>query len=198
MKKIGSLVLALVMAAAMTACSDANTISSTAATNGANTTTTQGNAGGDTTSADANAAPVDITIDTTGNFVFAYDGVDILLGSTDTDTVISALGDAKSMLDVPSCAHDGTDHVYTYDNMVLTVYEPTDGGAKYISDVMITSDLVATPEGLEIGMSGDDASSKYGDPDESTDTTMTYKRGTSVLLITLSAGSIISIEYLIP
>ncbi|MBP5491800.1 MAG: hypothetical protein J6Y08_03055 [Clostridiales bacterium] len=200
MKKICSIVLAVVMASAMAACSDAKTISSSGtsgASGGTTTTAAQSQDGGNgESSADGNGQ-VDLTIDTTGNFVFAYEGVDILLGA-DPDAVLEGLGDPKSYLEVPSCAHDGTDHVYTYTNMVLTVYIPTGSDKGYISDVLVTSDLVSTPEGLEIGMSADDAREKYGDPDKDDDVSFVYTRGTSQLLITLSAGSIISIEYMIP
>ena len=196
MKKIGSLVLALVLACAMAACSDANTIekkpvdgqtTTTAAAQGESQQQQQNEAGGS----------VEVTIDTTGNFVFIVQDVEILLGSDPTD-VLAKLGDAKSVLDVPSCAHDGTDTVYTYNNFTLTVYTATGSDKGYISDVLLISDLVATKEGLEIGMNTDKARELYGDADKETDKTWIYKRGTSQLMLTLNGTNIISIEYQIP
>ena len=200
MKKLSAIVLSLVMAVSMAACSDANTVSSqSAGAQGQGTTTTQGASQDPSDNGnDTGNGSVDVTLDTSGNFVFTYEGVDILMGSTDVDSVLAGLGAPKSQLEVPSCAHDGTDHVYTYDNMVLSVYVATGATDGYISDVMITSDLVATPEGLEIGMTKDDAREKYGDPDVDSDTSWIYKRGTSELLITFNADSIISLEYMIP
>ena len=195
MKKIGSLVLTLVLALGMTACSDSKTVSGTkssAAETTAGTTAENAQTSGES------SGSVEVTLDTTGNFTFKYENTDILLGSTDTEALLASLGEAKSSLDVPSCAHDGTDHVYTYTNMVLTTYQAKGSDTCYVSDVLITSDLVKTPEGLEIGMSADDAKTKYGEPDESTDVTMTFKRGTSVLLVTLKENSIVSLEYMIP
>lgn len=194
MKKIGSLVLVLVMALAMVACSDTNTVKKTS-TNGSNAETSASEQSQTTQGSDN--ASVDVTLDTTGNFVFKYENVDILLGAEPTD-ILAKLGEPKSKLDVPSCAHDGTDYVYTYNNMVLTVYIATGSTVGYISDVRLTSDLVATPEGLEIGNSTDVAVSKYGDADKTTDSLWIYKRGTSQLMLSINNGKIISIEYQIP
>ena len=123
--------------------------------------------------------------------------MEILLGG-DPDAVIGKLGDAKSVLDVPSCAHDGTDRVYTYNNFTLSVYTATGSDKGYISDVLLISDLIGTPEGLEIGMDVEKARELYGDADKETDTTWIYKRGTSQLMLTLNGTKIISIEYMIP
>lgn len=203
MKKLGSLVLVLVMAASMAACSDANNVDNKSA----GTTTTQASqednkaASKDETSAPSSSevaqGTVEVTLDTKDNFVFTYENVDITLGAEPTE-ILAKLGEPKSKLDVPSCAHDGTDHVYTYTNMVLTVYQATGAETGYISDVRISSDLVKTPEGLEIGMTPEDARSKYGDADQETDVLWTYKRGTSELVLTIKAGKIVSIEYMIP
>ena len=198
MKKIGSLVLALVLAAAMAACSDANTIETKKSEQDAGATTTTAVSGGETQGQDSDGeGSVEVTLDTTGNFVFKSDDVEILLGG-DPDAVIAKLGDAKSVLDVPSCAHDGTDRVYTYNNFTLSVYTATGSDKGYISDVLLISDLVATPEGLEIGMDVEKARELYGDADKETDTTWIYKRGTSQLMLTLTGTKIISIEYMIP
>ncbi|MBR3057836.1 MAG: hypothetical protein IKG93_07675 [Clostridiales bacterium] len=196
MKKISIWILSAAIALSLAACSDSKTVSTKGTTAADATTTAKVE---ETTKQESSAeGSVEVTIDTTGNFTFKYGDTDILLGSTDTDSVLTGLGKEVSKLDVPNCAHDGTDHIYTYADIVLSIYEPKDNGTSYISDVRLLSDLVRTPEGLEIGMKADDAKEKYGEPDESTDTTLTYKRGTSVLLVTLADGKINSIEYMIP
>ncbi|MBO4747972.1 MAG: hypothetical protein IKX04_01680 [Clostridiales bacterium] len=197
MKKIGSLALVLVMALSMAACSDAKKVESKGETGAASSSAAESQDAQTEASKDEGTGSVDVTLDTADNFVFTYEGVDILLGSEPTAT-LEKLGDAKNTLTVPSCAHDGTDYVYTYNNMSLTVYIATGSETGYISDVLITSDLVATPEGVEIGMAPDAARSKYGDPDQETDAMWVYKRGTSELLLTISSGKIVSIEYMIP
>ncbi|MBR5975834.1 MAG: hypothetical protein IK020_11705 [Clostridiales bacterium] len=197
MKKIGSLVLVLVMAASMAACSDANTIESKATGENSQVATTVDGGGEAKNQQSEEAGSVEVTLDTTGNFVFKSDDVEILLGG-DPDAVIGKLGDAKSVLDVPSCAHDGTDRVYTYNNFTLSVYTATGSDKGYISDVLLISDLIGTPEGLEIGMDVEKARELYGDADKETDTTWIYKRGTSQLMLTLNGTKIISIEYMIP
>ncbi|HBY33244.1 MAG TPA: hypothetical protein DEG74_05735 [Clostridiales bacterium] len=207
MKKFGSLALVFIMAVSMAACSDAKKVEKTTndTSNGAvvsrdaEQTSASETSGQDDPSQGEGTGSVEVTLDTKDNFVFKYENVDITLGTEPTAT-LAALekAGAPKKLDVPSCAHDGTDHVYTFSNMVLTVYQATGSETGYISNVRLTSDLVATPEGLEIGMSADDARSKYGDPDESTDKTWIYKRGTSELMLTLNGDKIVSIEYMIP
>lgn len=207
MKKLGSLVLVLVMAASMAACSDAKKVEKTSndTSNGAvvsreaEQTSDSDAAGQSDASQGEGTGSVEVTLDTKDNFVFTYEGVDITLGSEPTATLaaLEKTGTPKK-LDVPSCAHDGTDHVYTFSNIVLTVYQATGSETGYISGVRLTSDLVATPEGLEIGMSADDARTKYGDADETTDKTWVYKRGTSELMLTITNDKIVSIEYMIP
>lgn len=207
MKRLGSLALVLVMAVSMAACSDAKKVDKATndTSNGAavsreaeQTTESQADAQSDPSQGEGTGS-VEVTLDTKDNFVFKYEGVDITLGSEPTATLaaLEKAGTPKK-LDVPSCAHDGTDHVYTFSNVVLTVYQATGSETGYISDVRLTSDLVATPEGLEIGMSMDDARSKYGDADEATDKTWIYKRGTSELMLTFNGDKIVSIEYMIP
>ena len=200
MKKLTSLVLALVMTLAMAslaACSDANTIESKSGNKADATTTTAASAGNEDTKQSESAGSVEFTLDTTGNFVFKFEDTEILLGG-DPDAVLAKLGDAKSVLDIPSCAHDGTDRVYTYNNFTLTVYTATGSTKGYISDVLLISDLVATQEGLEIGMDVEKARDFYGDADKSTDTTWIYTRGTSQMMLTVNGNKIISIEYMIP
>lgn len=205
MKKIGSLVLVLVMAASMAACSDAKKVESksSGSTDGAEVSRsaeqTTVSEESPAASSDEETGSVDVTLDTKDNFVFKYENVEITLGTEPTATLeaLDKIATAKK-LDVPSCAHDGTDHVYTYNNMVLTVYQATGSETGYISGVRLTSDLMATPEGLEIGMSTEDARTKYGDADKTTDTTWVYKRGTSELMLTISGEKIIGIEYMIP
>ncbi|MBO4928543.1 MAG: hypothetical protein J5379_09890 [Clostridiales bacterium] len=196
MKRISSLVLVLVMAAALTACSDTNTVGSKASGSSAATTAAQGESQTQESQNDGEGS-VDVTLDTKDNFVFKAQDTDILLGG-DPTAVLEKLGEPKSKLDVPSCAHDGTDHVYTYSDFSLTVYTETGSETGFISDVLLTSDLVATPEGLEIGMSADKTREIYGDADKETDTLWIYKRGTSQLMVTFNAGKVISIEYQIP
>ena len=198
MKKLCACVLAIVMAASMAACSDSKTISSKVSGSQA---TTQKVADSQATEGTSASAGVDVTIDTTGNFVFKADNdakTDIVLGTTDIDSLLQALGTPKSQTDIEACGHDATDHVYTFANYVLTVREMKSGEKPFVVDLYLTSDLIKTPEGLEIGMSKDDVIAKYGDADEADDVVMTYKRGTSVLRITLKTGSVDSIEYMIP
>lgn len=199
MKKISTLVLAAALALSMAACSDSKTISSK--NSGATTTTVASQAVSDAGAGDATSAKVDVTIDTTGNFVFAADNeakTSITMGMTEIEDLLKALGEPQLQNDIEACGHDATDHVYTFTNYVLTVREMKSGEKPFVYDIYLSSDLIKTPEGLEIGMSKDDVIAKYGDPDEADDKIMTYKRGTSVMRITMKTDKVVGIEYMIP
>lgn len=200
MKKLGSLILVAIMAASMAACSDTKETTTKAAGGESSATAavvdTQKEESQEASSDEA-VGSVEISVDTKDNFVFTYQNVQIVLGS-EPEATIAALGEAKSKLEVPSCAHDGTDFVYTYDNIVVTASYLTGEEKGYISDVRLLSDLVATPEGLEIGMTTDKARELYGDPDTESDVQWIFTRGTSEMMLTVKNGSIVGIEYLVP
>lgn len=197
MKKIGSLILVAIMAASMAACSDTNEKKNDPSGAAESSTTVVADSEGAKADTQQDQGSVQVSLDTKDNFVFKYENVDILLGS-EPEATLGALGEPKSYLEVPSCAHDGTDYVYTYANIVLTVSVLTGEEKGYISDVRLLSDLVATPEGLEVGMKPDKARELYGDPQTESDVQWVYSRGTSELMLTINNGSIVGIEYLIP
>lgn len=130
-------------------------------------------------------------------YVFQYNGTTVAIGDTNPSATISALGEPKSYLEAPSCASEGTDKIYTYDDFIVTVFVSEDGTSETIYDIVLMSDLVGTPEGLEIGMTGDDARTIYGAPDEEDLSLLVYNDGNTALWITLDGDTVVSIEYLL-
>lgn len=125
-------------------------------------------------------------------FVFTSNGVDIKMNA-EADPIVEALGDPISTFDAPSCAFQGTDWIYTYDGFQINTYPLND--VNYVSSVVLTSDAVATPEGLEIGGTKDDMIAAYGEDFAEEYDLCTYTRGDSKLAVLFEDGYITSIEY---
>lgn len=129
----------------------------------------------------------------TSAFVFTSNGVDVTMNA-EADPIVAALGEPISTFDAPSCAFQGTDYVYTYDGFQLNTYPLND--VNYVSSVVLTSDAVATPEGLEIGGTMEDMIAAYGEDYTEEYGMYTYTRGDSQLAVLIGDGAITSIEYL--
>ncbi len=75
--------------------------------------------------------------------------------------VLTALGDAKSVNETPSCAFPGeSDKLYTYDSFVVQTY--MQDGKEYIYSFWFLDDMVKTDEGIKIGDSKATAEAAYG------------------------------------
>ena len=126
-------------------------------------------------------------------FVFTSNGVEIKMNA-EADPIVEALGEPISAFDAPSCAFQGTDWIYTYDGFQINTYPLND--VNYVSSVVLTSDAVSTPEGLEIGGTKEDMIAAYGEDYTEEYDQCTYTRGDSQLSILFEDGAITSIEYL--
>ncbi len=75
--------------------------------------------------------------------------------------VLEALGDAKSVMETPSCAFPGeSDKLYTYDSYVIQTY--MQDGKEYIFSLWFLDDMVKTDEGVKIGDSKATVEAVYG------------------------------------
>ena len=126
-------------------------------------------------------------------FVFTSNGVEVRMNA-EADPIVEALGEPISAFDAPSCAFQGTDWIYTYDGFQINTYPLND--VNYVSSVVLTSDAVSTPEGLEIGGTKEDMIAAYGEDYTEEYDQCTYTRGDSQLAILFEDGTISSIEYL--
>lgn len=105
----------------------------------------------------------------------------------------SALPEADSVTQVPSCAIEGTDNVYNYGAFELTAYN--DGNGEVIYSIYLLDPNTATDEGLYLGDTLDRAKELYGADYEQAGTQITYTKGSTLLILILQDDSIISIEY---
>ncbi len=119
------------------------------------------------------------------------DAVFITIGATKEDT-IEQIEEVPEYFEAPSCAYEGTEYIYTYDNYTITCYE--EDGQK-ISSILITSDLINTTEGVTIGDTMERVTSIYGEPGEETNRFLEYEVKDILLRIIFEEETVVSIEF---
>ena len=124
-------------------------------------------------------------------YVFEDNGVKIEIGAP--VTAVDALGTPADTFEEASCAFEGKDVTNFYSNYEILLAYPNEGDS-YVYSIIITSDAVSTPEGLEVGMTADDVVSIYGEC-EATGGLYTYAKGNMTLRILTVDGVVDSIEY---
>lgn len=106
---------------------------------------------------------------------------------------LSRLPEANSVYQVPSCAIEGTDNVYSYDSFEITAYD--NGSCEQIYSVYFVTEDAVTPEGLTLGAKLEQALALYGEDYEQDGTAYNYYCGDAVLCILVQNDVVISIEY---
>ena len=181
-QKIFAVLLALTLCLALLAGCGGNANSNQ--NNSGNTSGDQSQNSGDTDSGENQAADL---------FIFTSNGVEVKMNA-EADPIVEALGEPVSSYEAPSCAFQGTDYIYTYDGFQINTYPLND--VNYVSSVVLISDAVSTPEGLEIGGTLEDMVAAYGEDYTEEYGMYTYTRGDSQLAVLIGDGAITSIEYL--
>lgn len=175
MKKLIALLLAVLMIAALAACG-AETPDPTQPSkqNETNPTTPQQT---------KPAEPEDV-------FSFTYEGVELIPGAAFDPSV---LPEADSVFEVPSCAIEGTDNVYSYPTFELTAYN--DGTGEVIYSIYLLDANTPTAEGLYVGDDLARVTELYGTDYIENDTELTFTKGGTTLNFLLDGETVISIEY---
>ncbi len=141
--------------------------------------------------ADNNDTPA-VTPDVTETgYVFEDNGVKIEIGAP--ISAVDALGTPVDTFEEASCAFEGKDVTNFYSNYEILLAYPNEGDS-YIYSVIITSDAIATPEGLEVGMTTEDVTSIYGET-EPQGGLYVYAKGNMTLRVLTVDGVVDSIEY---
>lgn len=125
---------------------------------------------------------------------FCYNGVEIKIHSKAQD-IISKLGTpTKEESFNLGCGDSSLGYIYTYNGFYI-VANPTDD-IYYIEKIMITNDLISTPEGAYVGMNKDDIFKLYGDPDAQSDEILRYSSSDFMLQFDLNTqGKVKTIIY---
>lgn len=105
----------------------------------------------------------------------------------------SALPEANSVYEIPSCAFEGTDNVYSYDAFEITAFH--NGTEEIIYSVYLMSPDVTTPEGLALGDPLERVLELYGENYEQSGTAYNYCQQDAMLSILVQGDAVISIEY---
>lgn len=182
MKKMFAVLLALLMLLAMTACSGSDTPETTAAAETeAPVATEEAELDG---GADIGVVPVE-------PFVFTFNGVALIPG---TVYDAAALPEPASVYQVPSCAIEGTDNVYNFNDAVeITAFN--DGSQEIIYSIAIFDPNVCTDEGLYLGDDMARVIELYGEDYTENGTAMVYTKGNTELTIILQNGFVVDMEF---
>ena len=125
-------------------------------------------------------------------YVFEYNGVKIGM-DMEAAPIISALGEADSYFEAPSCAFEGLDKTYSYGSFEIDTYEQN--GKDYISTVFFCDDLIETPEGVCLFETKADMINAYGEGYKEEFGMLVYEKDGMKLKFILEGDEITSIEY---
>lgn len=123
-------------------------------------------------------------------FSFTYQGVTLVPGNAFDS---AALPEAESVYQVPSCAIEGTDNVYSYGDIEVTAFN--DGSGEVIYSVYIVDANTPTAEGLYIGDTLDQVIAVYGEDYTQENGQVTYQKGDTLLVIILDGDYVASIDF---
>ncbi len=123
-------------------------------------------------------------------FSFTFEGVELVPGTAFDPAV---LPEANSVYEVPSCAIEGTDNMYSYDVIELTAYN--DGTGEVIYSIYVLDVNTPTTEGLYVGDDLARVTELYGSDYTVNDTELTFTRGNTTLNLIMDAETVISMEY---
>lgn len=125
-------------------------------------------------------------------YVFEYNGVKIGM-DMEAAPIISALGEADSYFEAPSCAFEGLDKTYGYGSFEIDTYEQD--GKDYISTVFFCDDLIETTEGVCLFETKADMIKAYGEGFKEEFGMLVYEKDGMKLKFILEGDEITSIEY---
>lgn len=183
MKKLFVLLLALCLLSALAACNSQkpNTTTPPETTVAPETTTPPETGSGET-------QPPQST-DVKG-YTFTLNNIPLIPGAVFEK---SKMPEAASVFEVPSCAIEGTDNVYNYNTVEVTVFD--DGKVPVIYSIYLADPNTATDEGL---YQGDDLATVeriYGTQYTKNGTELVYQKGKTQLRIIVQGDTVTSIEY---
>ena len=125
-----------------------------------------------------------------GAFSFTFSGVELTPGTVFN---ASALPEANSVTQVPSCANQGTDNVYNYGTLEITAYN--DGTNEVIYSIYILDANTPTTEGLYIGDGLAQIEDLYGTGYTREGNQITFQKGKTQLVMILENDQILSIDF---
>lgn len=123
-------------------------------------------------------------------FKMIYRGVDVAPGREFSKDSIS---EEAAFAELASCAFEGTDKVYTYENVEITASELK--GKETVYSVYFLNETVETPEGIKITDEKAKILEKYGENYNELGNQISFTKGDVVLSFIVENDIITSIEY---
>lgn len=151
--------------------------------------TTPAEPSGDAPAAPAGPAP---TPEADSRYVLIFQGCPLPMNA-DFAPLLAYLGEPANYFEAESCAFEGLDKTYTYEEVEIITYpdEETDR----ISSVRLLTDAAATPEGITIGSTPEEVSAAYGEDYMAVGQQYTYEDGDCLFSVLFKDGKAISVEY---
>ncbi len=126
-------------------------------------------------------------------YVFTYKGTEIF-ADQDANSVVQKIDETPSYFEEPSCAADGMSKYYTYSDFEIITYP--DGDNDLIGCISLSTDNVATPEGIDLSKTKSDVITAYGDNYTEVPGGISYTDGTTILTFFFDTDeNISSIRY---
>ncbi len=125
-------------------------------------------------------------------FIFNDGNIKLVPGSVFSKETLG-LGDEKNYSEIASCAFEGLDKTYTYENYEITTFP--DGDQDKIYTIYLLNDQVQTAEGLKITDEKDKMISTYGEDYKTQGNQYTYTKGKTNLEIIVENDVVTSIQY---
>ena len=188
MKKRIAMILALVMVLALTACgnsaADPNEIPAITKSHEEQEQTPEQNEAQEQPQQQENNTPADQHA-----YSYTYEGVELVPGAAFDS---SALPEAESVYEVPSCAIEGTDNLYNYGTFELTAFN--DGTGEVIYSIFFIDPNITTDEGLALGDDVAKVIELYGEDYTAEGTAYVYTGANTILSILVQNDTVTSIE----
>ena len=121
-----------------------------------------------------------------------YKGAKVVMGA-DADEIIDALGEPIDSYEIGDCGGLGAQVLYSYPSLDIYVLESKSGNV--IDAISFRDDIVATTEGVYIGMEIDEAKALMGESDNETAKQLDYKKGDFTVSVVFADGAVSAISY---
>lgn len=125
-------------------------------------------------------------------YIYLHGEQKIAMGD-DVEAAVKILGEDYEYFEAPSCAVDGMDMFYYYQNVTLVVNEID--GKKIVTGLWLLNDAVGTPEGIRIHSAYEDVIATYGSQYEMKGTVLIYSGNNVELSIGITEGKVTTLEY---
>ncbi len=186
MKKMTAIALVLTMMLTLAACGGETAPETTAAPEVVETTAAP-------EVVETTAAPEETEAPATANdqdYSLTFNGVVLTPGTTYDGT---QLPEPNSVYEVPSCAIEGTDNVYSFNELDITAFN--DGTQEIIYSIALFDPNLCTDEGLYLGDPAEQVIALYGENYTENGTAMVYTGRNTMLTIIVQNGFVVDIEF---